>query len=671
MHEREFALRVLNRLLPEEFAPLQTDSINEPGLGFTAFKRRVWRKYQHTAFHAEIDSHLELVAEYLRTNGERGINRLIINMPPRYGKTKSVSHHFPAWVLGQMPDIPIILTSYGSSLAWRNSRSVRNLIKREEYHEIYPHVGLSGDKKAAQEWMLRHYDGGMIAAGVGGAITGSGGRLIIIDDPTKSRAEAESETYRERLKDWYQNDLYTRLEEPGAIILMNTRWHYDDLAGWLLGDNVDNWTVLSLPAIAEESDPLGRQPGEPLWPERHSAEKLARIAEQMGDYAFSALFQQKPRMGRGTLFKPLEISTVDEAPDIVETVRFYDLAITEKQRASYTVGLKLGRKADGRLVVLDVWRIQQESPEVHRGIIQNALRDGSGVRLRLEAEKAGLVEWQNLMRDPDLHGYTIEAEPPQGDKYTRATPIAMRVNAGLVEMVKAPWNRSFIEELAVFPNGSANDQVDALSGAYKMFEKKAVGLVFSDWGIENLDPALTYNPTQLLLWGCVDGYEEGYGKGTDTYRPRVALIGQANADGGLNILDEYVVTGEGNYNDTINNLLSLGELHGWGKPKSPAAAYIAAEEDAFKGALWKRGISTIGSTHPQAEGIRNIRRMIKTSQGERLLKVHPRCQYLLYELENHRYDPDRKSGSGEPVPTEFNNRAIRALMLMAWHLRYG
>lgn len=629
------------------------------GLGFTDFKRRVWRRYQHTAFHAEIDRHLEMVAEYLRTNGERGINRLIVEMPPRYGKSESISRHFPAWVLGQLPDTPIILTSYGATLARRNSRSVRNLIKRDEYRQIYPHIELSADKKAAQEWTLARYEGGMIAAGVGGGITGHGGKLIIIDDPIKSRAEAESETYRERLKDWYQNDLYTRLEEPGVIILMNTRWHYDDLAGWLLGDNVDGWTRLSFPAIAGENDPLGRAVGEPLWATRHSAERLAKIAEQMGDYAFSALFQQSPQMGRGTLFDALKLKIIEEAPETIETVRFYDLAITEKARASYTVGLKLGRMAGGELIILDVWRVQREAPDVHQGVIQNALMDGSRVRIGLEAEKAGLVEWQNLLRVPDLHGYTIEAKPPEGDKYTRATSPAMRVNAGLVRMVKGTWNRAFVEELSIFPNGSANDQVDAFSGAYKMFDQKPVGLVYPDWSIANIDDKLAYDSTKPVLWGINDG----------DFLPRVILIGQVANDGGLNILDEYSAVGESNYDVSIVTATDLGKAHEWGDAK-PALVYLDEEAKLLKSALWKHGIPVTGTKNPLLEGVQNVRRLIRGNGDTPLLRVHPRCETLLREVEVYRNDPDKRTGNGEPLPVEVDDRAMNALRFMAWHLRY-
>lgn len=662
MLPQELVARTLHRINPQEYAPLQTISTNEHNLGFTEFKQRVWRRYQHTAFHAEIDRHLEMVAEYLRTNGERGINRLIVEMPPRYGKSESISRHFPAWVLGQLPDTPIILTSYGATLARRNSRSVRNLIKRDEYRQIYPHIELSADKKAAQEWTLARYEGGMIAAGVGGGITGHGGELIIIDDPIKSRAEAESETYRERLKDWYQNDLYTRLEEPGAIILMNTRWHYDDLAGWLLGDNVDGWTRISFPAIAGEDDPLGRAIGEPLWAVRHSAEKLARIAEQMGDYAFSALFQQSPQMGRGTLFDALKLSAnvVDEAPNrIVEMVRFYDLAITAKSRSSYTVGLKLGRMADGEMIVLDVWRVQREAPDVHQGVVQNALLDSNKVRIRLEAEKAGLVEWQNLLRDERFHGYIIESDPPQGDKYTRATPIAGRANAGKLKLLKAPWNRAFIEELAIFPNGSTNDQVDALSGAYKMFDQKPVGLVYGEWSIANVDDQLAYNPTQPILWGIMDG----------DFLPRVILVGQVAADGGLNVLDEYSAVGEGDYEVSIKAGMTLGKVNGWGNSK-PAIAYLHDDAKLLKSALWKHGIPTTAAKHSVLEGIQNVRQLVRGKGDTPLLRVHPRCKTLLYEVEVYRNDPDKRTANGEPLPMEVNDRAMNALRFMAWHLRY-
>jgi predicted phage terminase large subunit-like protein len=437
-------------------------------LPFTDFKRRFWKSYIHMRHHAPLDALMEQVARYVFTGGAEGIGRAMIFMPPRHGKTKTVSHLFPAWLLSQNPDVRLIAASYGATLAHRNSRFVRNLVASREYQTAYPETRLSRDTASVNEWDIAGRDGGLIAAGVGGGVTGHGAKLIIIDDVVKSRAEAESATYRQRVKDWYDNDLLTRLEEPGgAIILMMTRWHTDDLAGYLL-DSDEGWHVLSLPAIAGSDDLLGRAPGEALWADRYTVEILANRRARMGEYAFSSLYQQTPLPPGGRLFDTGKIEIIDYTPDCQHTVRFYDLAVTARKHSDYTVGLKLGLREDQTLIVLDVYRVQKIMPDVERDIVQNAAIDGRSTRIRFEAEKAGIVQLDYLLRNPAMHGYVMDATPPEGDKFTRAQPAATRINNGMVKMVRGAWNRAFLDELSVFPSAEHDDQVDALSGAYDM-----------------------------------------------------------------------------------------------------------------------------------------------------------------------------------------------------------
>lgn len=464
--------RMAARLLPVIYPEQETEY--QPVISFTDFKLAVWKKYVHTPYQALIDEKLTQVARYIRTEGQEGIARLMIFMPPRKGKTETTSRHFPAWALGEMPWLRIITTSYGASLAFRNSRFVRNLIKSDKYRAIYPRVRLSPDTKSVQEWDIDDYKGGTIAAGVGGSITGHGAKLIIVDDPIKSRAEAESATYRDRVKDWFNDDLSTRLEEPGgAMVIIQTRWHQDDLSGWLLNSHSDSmdWEVLSLPEIAGENDPLGRQPGEVLWPERYPLAWVEKRREALGEYAFASLYQQSPIPAGGGLFDATQIEIINEAPDCTKIVRFYDLAVTKKKTSDYTVGFKLGVTKDELFIILHVWRVRMEAPDVHEGIVQNAMMDGTKVPIRLEAEKAGIVELQYMLRDKRLRGYRVDAKAPEGDKYTRAGAAASRVNNGRVKMVRAPWNQVVLDELAVFNNGAHDDIVDGFSGAYDMLAK--------------------------------------------------------------------------------------------------------------------------------------------------------------------------------------------------------
>lgn len=443
--------------------------VSEQPNSFTDFKHRYWKGYQHVRHHQAIGEKLVQVANYIKSEGKEGISRLIIEAPPRHGKSRSTSEYFPAWMLSQLPDLPIIMTSYAARLAHRNSKAVRRILARSEYRAAFPETRLAGGR--VDSW-LTTADGGIIAAGVGGSVTGEGARLIIIDDPVRSRADAESPTKRQTVKDWYSNDLITRLEEPGgAVILMLTRWQIDDLAGWLMSEeneDGDQWEVLRLPALAEENDPLGREPGEALWPERYGIEWIEKQRRRVGSYGFAALYQQEPTTKEASLFDTGLIKTVDTIPELKKVVRFWDLAVSGKSTADYSVGLKLGLKTDGSYIVLDVFRKQQAPTGTSESIIARAAVDGTTVRIRLEAENSARVQLDFLLKDERMKPYTIDAKTPQGDKYTRATPVASRVNAGQLTILKAGWNRAFLDELSVFPSRAHDDQCDALSGAYDM-----------------------------------------------------------------------------------------------------------------------------------------------------------------------------------------------------------
>lgn len=475
---------LLARLLASRLVERSAESTD--GLSYLDFKRRIWKGYTHTRFQVALDRQLyyaecalrgrpwgrlpsgELVPDYDPDNPDMvPLDRFIVEVPPRHGKTESVMRHWPAWLTGELPWLKVISTSYSAALAYENSRRVRNLIQSDLYQTMYPHMSLAADRASVQQWYTNG-GGGMVAAGVGGSVTGFGGNLILVDDPVKSRAEAESAVIRERNWQWFINDLYTRLEPPGVVILTMTRWHEDDLSGRLQREEPGRWTVLRLPALAEEDDPLGRSLSEPLWPKRFGRKVLEKARELMGEYAFSALYQQRPLPAGGALFDVDRLRIMKDVPHCYDVVRFWDLAVTTKKRSSFTVGLKLGIFGDEELIVLDVWRAQKEVPDVHEAVVACCQMDGFEVRARLEGEKGGLVELQYLLRDPRVRGYALDSKPPLGDKIVRAGGVASRVNAGRVHLLEAPWNKSFIDELKHFPAGTWEDQVDAMSGAYAM-----------------------------------------------------------------------------------------------------------------------------------------------------------------------------------------------------------
>jgi predicted phage terminase large subunit-like protein len=432
-----------------------------------------------------VNWHHELLCSYLDRFANGEIKRLIVAMPPRHGKSELVSIRLPAFIFGRDPDAHFIGASYGADLARHFNRDVQRVIDSPAYRQVFPETRLfdSNVRTTAQGTWLRNSDNFEIVghkgmykcAGVGGGLTGFGFKYGSIDDPFKDAAEANSQTIRQNKWEWYTDVFYTRQAPDAGILVTMTRWNMDDTVGRLKEamQQIDGeqWEVLELPAIMEDvankhpQDP--RELGEPLWADRFNLDFLEK-AKAQNSYSFSALYQQKPIPHGDALFNPDLIDVIDYLPECTETVRFYDLAVTAKKHSDYTVGLKMGITKTEELIILDVYRVQKTMPDVEIAIAQNAAIDGKPTRIRLEAEKAGIVQLDYLLQRADLRGYTLDKKAPEGDKYTRAQPFASRVNAGKVKMVRGAWNRAYLDELAVFPMGAHDDQVDASSGAYDM-----------------------------------------------------------------------------------------------------------------------------------------------------------------------------------------------------------
>ena len=311
----------------------------------------------------------------------------------------------------------------------------------------------------------------MVTAGVRGPITGRGAHVAIIDDPVKNDQEAQSKTHRETVWDWYRATFSTRLQDNGAIILVMTRWHEDDLAGRLLQaaeDGGETWEVLKLPAIAEGDDALGREPGEPLCPELFPLPALESIRDRLGSYWWAALYQQRPAPPGGTVFKRHWFKVVDGPPPGLNYVRYWDLATSTRDTADWTAGARVGADQDGNLYIVDMVRQKAEWPDTRRLIVATAQIDGRGTRVGVEKVAFQLAAWQDLMREPGLLGHAVEPVPVDRDKVLRAQPWAARAEAGKVYVVRGSWNTDFLAEAEAFPHGQHDDQVDAVSGAVQM-----------------------------------------------------------------------------------------------------------------------------------------------------------------------------------------------------------
>lgn len=404
------------------------------------------------------------------------LKRVIITFPPRHGKSMLTSKTFPAWYVGTFPDRRIILASYEGDFAATWGRKSREVL--EQYGESVFGIKVDQRSNAASDWGVAGHDGGMVCAGVGGPITGKGAHVFLIDDPIKSSKEAMSPVVRQSIWEWYLSTAYTRLEaDPeGAMIIIMTRWHTDDLVGRLLSpayvtdlENPEQWTVLNFPAIAEENDILGRQPGEALFPERYPIERLNQIRSRMTAYWWNALYQQKPIAEGSAVFKRtwFDEGITDDRPQMVRRVAYWDLAATISSSADYTAGVLLGMDAQMRLYVLDVERFQLTWLGTKERIAETLLRwrpDQVGI----EQQGMQSVAVQELAAEPRLMDITINGVAVDKDKLTRVSPFAARCESGMVYLMRAAWNGTFIDELCSFPLGAHDDQVDAVGGAYQM-----------------------------------------------------------------------------------------------------------------------------------------------------------------------------------------------------------
>jgi len=304
----------------------------------------------------------------------------------------------------------------------------------------------------------------------------------IIDDPTRSRADAESETLRDKQWDWFTGDLRTRLKPGAPIVVVMTRWHPDDIGGRLLERQPGLWRVVSIPAVAEENDPLGRAEGEWLWGDDeygYAAELKRAFAEYeaagaMRDWA--ALYQQRPVSAEGNLFKTHMIEMLDVAPVCVSQARAWDLAATRQmgtRNPDWTAGAKLGRMKDGRFVILDMVRLREGPDDVEAAIVNTAAADGFAVTVGLPQDPGQAGKQQVLYLTRKLSGHRVDSSPETGDKATRAAPFASQVNVGNVCMVKGPWNGALMDEMASFPGGLKDDQIDGLSRSFGLVNSRA------------------------------------------------------------------------------------------------------------------------------------------------------------------------------------------------------
>jgi predicted phage terminase large subunit-like protein len=440
--------------------------------------------------------------------GEKWASRVIFQLPPRIGKSEFVSGYFPAWFLGLYPDRKLILASYEQGLASTWGQRNRDLL--EAYGPDVFGVKVRQDSQAKHDWKITKRRGGMFTTGVGGAMTGRGAHGIIIDDPVKNDREALSPTYRKRAKEWFQSTVRTRLEPDGFVFVVQTRWHEDDLAGWLQTEADEPWLVISLPAIAEEQEAIylpddpttpawTRNVGEVIWPWRFSLEDMEATRAALGGedgHWWTALYQQRPAPIGGGVLKPEQfrrfrfvdggyLLDTPAGPELVsahDLQKFVtmDLATSVRTAADYTA-LGVFGLAFPNLLVLDVLRRKMEGPDLPKiaarvwtayGPSYFAV-ESAGFQLSTVQDMRRGAPWEK----PPRPALPVKAINPQGDKVSRALTLATRMAGGNVYVPEsAPWLAGLESELALFPVGQHDDQVDMM--AYAALEALDFGTNF-------------------------------------------------------------------------------------------------------------------------------------------------------------------------------------------------
>lgn len=386
-------------------------------------------------------NHLAPVAALIERSAREPV-RAVISLPPRHGKTELVKHAI-AWRLLPDPALRVIFASYAQRFAEKKSREVRSLFRR---------IGgpLAPDATARADWRTDHDDGGFWATSVGGSVTGEGGDLLIVDDPHKDRAHAESAVEREKVRAWFFDDFLTRCEPGASVFVVQTRWHSEDLAGSLIAKG---WQDVSLPALDAEE--------RALWPERFTAEALKAIRDERGDYSWSSLYMQRPRPRGGALFR--DVTFYDELPKTFRVGKGLDLAYSAKTRADRSAGVVL-LESEGLHFVVDVRRLLMKVP------------DFLAVLATIDPRYPGAWHWYTSTTETGLAELATEhagvhVEPTRAavDKFMRAQPVAAAWNAGKVLLPRnAEWLDDFVAEVCGFTGvgDRHDDQVDALAAAF-------------------------------------------------------------------------------------------------------------------------------------------------------------------------------------------------------------
>lgn len=455
---------------------------------------------------------LEAVEKFIASGGTEGNGRLIVCMPPQYGKSNDAARLFPAWVLGRNPDKRVAITSYASSLSDGHSGAVRNYVQSQRFQNVFGEtstvdapVGVADDSASKSDWDIAEpHRGGCVSRGIGGGLSGKGADLLIIDDPTKDIEEARSEAHQRKVMDWYEGVAYQRLSKGGAIVIIQTRWDPDDLPGQLykkMGSddpNSEQWEVVYLPALALETDEypktkeqfrenllrgvfipmdedqLGRKPGEALWEWKYSKIYIEKKKTNLSAYVFSALDQQLPRAFSGGTFDEKDIQIMETAavPPNLSWFAYVDLALGKNIRSDFNSVMPVAlQKEPPEFIGRDLYREQSRNKFFNQLKRMMLADENKGVRWGIEGTAFQTLIFEKFLGDPELAMVKILEIIPTESKEDRAEAVSLRGKEKHLWLVRGEWNRVAIRELTFFPHGKNDDVVDTMSGGLLMIAK--------------------------------------------------------------------------------------------------------------------------------------------------------------------------------------------------------
>ena len=420
--------------------------------------------------------HHELIAEKLEAVERGEIKRLMIFAPPRSGKTELTSIKFPAWYKGKHPERHIIQTSYSTELAQDFGQKTRDLVNDSYYQKIFPGVVMKDDSQARGLWRTFHKShpkviGSYLATGIGGPVTGFGANLLLLDDPIKNREEADSETMRNKVWDWYTSTARTRLEKDAVIAIINTRWHPDDLCGRLLERQGEEWEILSLPAIAEKDEKY-RKAGEALWPQKYDLEAMRAIEREIGPKDWLALYMGRPTSQQTQEFKEEWFRYF--APDDHLTGRVYisvDPAISEQDTACNSAVVPVCREPDSANWYVMPPQIRRMDPLQLVDCIfeQVKLYDNKERSQRpivgietVAYQKSLLYYVQQKMKDEEYYFDVVELRTT-AKKEIRIRGLIPLYKTGVIFHARSEGSRQLEKEAIDFPSGKLVDGLDALA----------------------------------------------------------------------------------------------------------------------------------------------------------------------------------------------------------------